>query len=276
MVPAGAPPAAPAGDPAWRRLTGELAGLGRIMVAFSGGVDSSLLLAAATRALGPRAVTACLCRGDFTTAAEVERARALASGLGVELLEADAGELADEDIRANNPQRCYFCKRRRFLLMRQLAAERGIAHLVEGSQADDAADFRPGARAVAELGVLSPLAAAGLGKAEVRRLSRLLGLATAELPAAACLASRIPWSTPLSAGALARVARSEEALAGLLPPGYRVRDHHPIARLELPADSLAMAAAEPLREKIVAALTEAGYRYVCLDLEGYRSGGGQL
>ena len=260
--------------PAWQRLSERLQGLDSLLVAFSGGVDSSLLLAAAQRVLGRR-VQAGLCLGPFTPPWEAARARALAARLGVKLHEMDARELDDPDIARNDNQRCYHCKRLRLGRLVRLAKELGLAAVAEGSQVDDAQDFRPGERAVKELGLISPLAEAGLGKAEVRALSRALALPTAELPAAACLASRVPWGTPLSLEALRRIGKAEEGLRGLLRGNLRVRDHYPVARLELSPDDLALALDEPLRGGIVEAVKEAGYDYAALDLEGYRMGGGQ-
>jgi uncharacterized protein len=276
-LPPAALPAAPAIPedlrPAWERLLGILRQAGPFMLAFSGGVDSSLLLRAAVEALGPKGVTAAVCAGPLTPPWELAQARELAGRLGVELLELDVGELADPAIAANDPQRCYHCKRRRLTLLTRLARERGFKAVAEGSQLDDRGDYRPGSRAVAELGALSPLMAAGLDKAAVRRLSRALGLATAETPSSACLATRVPTGTPLSPGALARVAKAEHGLRGLVPGRIRVRDHFPIARLEAEVSALAELAAEPLRAKVLAAVQEAGYSWACLDLEGYRASG---
>jgi uncharacterized protein len=257
----------------WQALLARLAGLDSLLVAFSGGVDSTLLLAAARQALGDRAVAA-LCVGQFTPPWEVDRARRLARQLQVRLIEADARELDDPDIAANPPERCYHCKRRRLLLLQELAAREGLAAVAEGSQADDAHEHRPGARAVAELGVLSPLAETGLGKEAIRRLSRALGLETAAVPSGACLATRIPWGTPLTPQSLHRVARAEAAVRQLLPGRQlRLRDHFPLARLELEPAAIPSAAAEPLRSRLCQAVQNAGYRFVTLDLAGYRSGG---
>jgi len=257
----------------WQALLERLAGLDSLLVAFSGGVDSTLLLAAARRALGDRALAA-LCLGELTPPWEADRARRLARRLQVRLIEADAHELDDPAVAANPPQRCYHCKRRRLLLLQELAARENLAAVAEGSQADDAREHRPGARAVAELGVLSPLAQAGLGKEAIRRLSRALGLETAAVPSGACLATRIPTGTPLTRENLQRVARAEAALRRLLPGRQlRLRDHFPLARLELEPETLPSAAAEPLRSRLCRAVRDAGYRFVTLDLAGYRSGG---
>ena len=258
----------------WQRLKARLGGLDSLLVAFSGGVDSSLLLAAARRVLGDR-VQAGMCLGAFTPPWEAARARSLAAHLGVKLHEMDACELDDPDIVRNDPQRCYFCKRLRLGRLKDLARELGLAAVAEGSQADDAMDFRPGERAVKELGLISPLAEAGLGKDEVRALSRALGLPTADIPAAACLASRVPWGTELSLEALERIGKAEQGLREILRGNLRVRDHFPVARLELAPEDLARALEEPLRQKMVQVVKAAGYDYAALDMEGYRMGGGQ-
>ena len=258
---------------AWQRLIAELTSRGSLLVAFSGGVDSSLLLAAAKTALGGQ-VKAALCLGPFTPDWEVEAARSLAHALGVELLEVDADELSDRNIADNGPQRCYWCKRRRMMLLVHLAQEMGLAFVAEGSQTDDDAQDRPGSKAVAELGVLSPLATVGLNKAMVRELSASLGLPTAQAPAAACFASRVPWGVPLSRGILTRIGKAEALLRILLPgTSLRVRDHHPLARLEISPEFIEKAASEPMRGRIVTAVQSAGYEHVCLDLMGYRTGG---
>jgi uncharacterized protein len=258
---------------AWQRLTADLVSRGSLLVAFSGGVDSSLLLAAAKAALGDK-VKAAICLGPFTPDWEVDAARFLADALGVELLEVDADELSDPNIAENGPQRCYWCKRRRLMLLLHMAQEMGLAAVAEGSQVDDAGQDRPGSKAVAELGVLSPLADAGLNKAAVRGISTALGLPTAQAPAAACFASRVPRGAPLNHEVLSRIGKAEALLRVLLPEtSLRVRDHHPLARLELSPELIAKAAAEPLRGRIVIAMQSAGYEHVCLDLMGYRTGG---
>jgi pyridinium-3,5-biscarboxylic acid mononucleotide sulfurtransferase len=259
----------------WGRLLSRLEELSPLVVAFSGGVDSTLLLAAAIQALGP-GVRAALCLGPFTPPWEAARARQLAAQLGADLVELEAGELADPAILLNDQERCYHCKRRRLTLLCELARRWGLRSVVEGSQLDDAQDYRPGSRAVKELGVHSPLAEAGLDKAGVRRLSQALGLATAHLPSGACLATRVATGTPLDPQVLVRIGQAEELVRALLPGQARVRDHFPLARLELEPQVLPRAAAEPLRGRLLAGLQALGYLQVCLDLAGYRPSGQYL
>jgi uncharacterized protein len=203
----------------------------------------------------------------------VARARQVAAQLGADLVELDACEMQDPAILANDSQRCYHCKHLRLTLLTRLAREWGLKSVVEGSQLDDAKDYRPGSRAVKELGVQSPLAQAGLDKAAVRRLSQALGLATAQIPSGACLATRVPTGTPLRPEVLERIGRAEEAVRALLPGQVRVRDHFPLARLELEPGLLALAVAEPLRGRLLAGLRALGYARVCLDLAGYQPSG---
>ncbi len=242
-----------------------------VLVAFSGGVDSSLLLHVACRVLGPRAVAITFVSPLIP---QKERVRAVdfCRQAGVRQIVLDVDALAIPEIRNNPPDRCYHCKRHLFLLGLSKARELGMAHLVEGSQLSDAADHRPGRRALAELAIRSPLAEAGLDKEQVRRLSRELGLATWNLPPMACLASRIPFGTSLTPERLARVDAAEEFLRehgfGLV----RVRDINGHASIELSPDDFARLADGEFRPQVVAHFEELGFTSVKLDLEGYRTG----
>lgn len=255
----------------YTKLVELLGALDGALVAFSGGVDSTLLLHAAQEAL-PGRVLAVTARSATTPREEVEQARELAALVGVPHQVVDSDELDDPDFRANSPQRCYHCKRIRFGALVELAREWGLAAVLEGSNVDDDADYRPGARAVRELGVRSPLREAGLTKGEIRALSRQHGLPTWDKPALACLASRVPYGVELDEPRLARIGAAERSLRELGLVQLRVRDHGDVARVEVPPGEIAAVAGAPRRDEVVAALRAAGYRYVALDLEGYRTG----
>jgi pyridinium-3,5-biscarboxylic acid mononucleotide sulfurtransferase len=254
-------------------LERAVAGLGRALVAYSGGVDSHFLLSVCVDRLGPADVLAVTVDSPLLPHAELVAAEEQAAALGAPHLVVRRDELADPAIANNPSDRCYHCKRGRFLALREIAAERDFAHLLHGENADDAGDYRPGVRAACELGVIAPLADAGLTKAEVRALSRERGLPTWDRPAQACLASRFPYGTPLTAEGLARVEMAERALVEQLGPvQVRVRDHWPVARLEVAPADIARLTAPDLREPVVARLLELGYLYVTVDLAGYRTG----
>jgi uncharacterized protein len=250
-----------------------IAELKSVAVAYSGGTDSSYLLAACVDELGPGRVLALTADSALTPRGELESARALAAELGVEHQVLPAGDLENENIVANPPDRCYHCKFSRFGALLELARERGLAYLVHGENADDAGDYRPGSRAAEELGVRAPLREAGLTKAGVRTLSKERGLPTWDRPANACLASRFPYGTRLTPEGLARVEAAEEALHYLFGLGQlRVRDHFPVARIEAPSSEIERLVQPEARAAAVQQLRELGYRYVALDLEGYRMG----
>lgn len=256
-----------------RRLYGILSGFERVAVAFSGGVDSSYLLAAAIDALGRDRVVALTADSPLLPRAEKDTAVNVAHLLGVEHRLIPFDDLAIAGVVENSPQRCYHCKRARFEALRALLGETNGTALVHGENVDDASDYRPGARAAKELGVRAPLAEAGLTKADIRALSRQRGLPTWDHPPAACLASRFPYGTPLTREGLERVERAERALQALTGlRQVRVRDHHPVARIEAPPDEIERLAGAALRRRVHDEIVAAGYRYVTLDLLGYRMG----
>ncbi|MDX9866655.1 MAG: ATP-dependent sacrificial sulfur transferase LarE [Kiritimatiellia bacterium] len=255
-----------------QRLHALLRGYGRVAVGFSGGVDSTLLLRVARDVLGPEAVLAVIADTPSLPRNEFAAARALADAMGVAFVVIDPAELDDPRYAENSADRCYYCKKHLFARIAALASEQGYTAVLDGNNADDAGDYRPGRRAAAELGVKSPLAEAGLTKEEVRALSRRLDLPTAEKPAMACLASRIPYGSPVTAEALGRVERAEEALKAAGFEVCRVRHHGEVARIEVAASALPRLLEEPLREAVVAGVKAAGFRYVTLDLQGYRMG----
>lgn len=250
-----------------------IAGLDSVAVAYSGGTDSSYLLAACIDLLGAGQVLALTADSPLTPRAELDDARTLADQLGARHVVLPSDDLANPGIVANPPDRCYHCKFSRFEALLAVARDEGLAQLLHGENADDAADYRPGSRAAEELGVRAPLREAGLTKAEVRALSRTRGLPNWDRPANACLASRFPYGTPLTAEGLARVEAAENTLRDLWNlRQIRVRDHYPVARLEVPPEEIARLSQPQTRHRAVSELRALGYRYVTLDLVGYRMG----
>jgi len=250
-----------------------IAQLDNAAVAYSGGVDSSYLLAVCLDVLGPERVLALTADSPLSPRREMAEARNLAQALGARHIVLPSDDLRQPDIVANGPDRCYHCKFSRFEALWQIAHEEGLDHLLHGENADDATDYRPGARAAEELRVRAPLREAGLTKAQIRALARARGLPNWNQPANACLASRFPYGAPLTAEGLARVEAAEEAVQTLWGPGqFRVRDHFPIARIEAPSEEIERLSQAAMRAPVVRALRELGYSYVTLDLVGYRMG----
>ncbi len=243
---------------------------GSALVAFSGGVDSSLALAVAARALPKGKVLAVTSNNETYLPSELDLARDLADSLGVEHLVVNTRELDDPNYASNPTNRCYFCKSTLYSDLARIAGTQGYACVVDGANKDDEGDYRPGRKAAKELGVVSPLSLAGVGKAEVRELARHLGLPTWDKPALACLSSRFPYGQEITPEKLAQVARAEEFMRSRGYEQVRVRHHGEIARLEVGAQEMERAFAE--REEISAELKTAGFLYVTLDLAGYTSG----
>ena len=240
------------------------------LVAFSGGVDSSLALAVAARSLPKDRVLAVTSNNETYLPSELDLAYDFAASLGVEHLVVNTRELDNPNYASNPKDRCYFCKSTLYSDLARIAGEKGYACVVDGANKDDEGDYRPGRKAAKELGVVSPLSLAGVGKAEVRDLARYLDLSTWDKPALACLSSRFPYGQAITPEKLAQVARAEEFMRSRGYKQVRVRHHGEIARLEVGSGEMERAFAE--REEISAQLKTAGFLYVALDLAGYTPG----
>jgi len=249
-----------------KAIVGQLDGA---LVAFSAGVDSTFLLAIAREVLGDRAV-ALTAHSPSVPSAEREEARALARRLGVRLVEVESHEAEDPRYLANPLDRCYFCKGELYRLCDEVARAEGLAAVLDGFNADDRRDHRPGHRAARERAVRSPLAEAGLAKDEIRAWSEALGLPTWDKPQMACLASRIPYGTPITPERLARVERAEAGVRRLGLRQFRVRDHGDVGRVEVAAEEMDLAFSR--RDALAEAVRGAGFRLAALDLEPFRSG----
>jgi pyridinium-3,5-biscarboxylic acid mononucleotide sulfurtransferase len=251
-------------------LESIVAPYGSALVAFSGGVDSSLALAISARALPKGKVLAVTSNNETYLPSELDPARDFAASLGVKHLVVNTRELDDPNYASNPTNRCYFCKSTLYSDLARIANEKGYACVVDGANKDDEGDYRPGRKAAKELGVVSPLALAGVGKAEVRKLARHLELPSWDKPALACLSSRFPYGQEITPEKLAQVARAEEFMRSRGYEQVRVRHHGEIAHLEVGAQEMERAFAE--REEISAELKTAGFLYVTLDLAGYTPG----
>lgn len=254
------------------RLKHLIKSYGRVAVAFSAGVDSTLVLKVAKEVLPPNHVLAITVNSSLVPVSDVEEAKAFCEeeGLAHQVVELDP--LIYYDVRTNPPERCYFCKRLILGQLRELAGRANIVHLLDGTNADDGKDYRPGYKAVRQLGVLSPLKEAGFTKADIRAYARELGLKNADKPSAACLASRIPYGEELTVDKLKRVGAAEAFLHDRGFSQLRVRSHGDMARIELLSDDVERFLQGNLREQTVNKLKELGFAYITLDLQGYRMG----
>ena len=242
-----------------------------LLVAFSGGVDSSFLLAVAHGVLGNRLV-AVTAQSPLHPARESEFAVRFTKERSIRHRVVRSREMQQAEFVANPVQRCYICKKHLLADLREMARQLGIPHVAHGANVDDLGDYRPGMQAAAEAGVAAPLLEAGLTKAEIRKLSRQMGLQTWDRPSMACLASRIPYGTPITEAALQMVDQAEQGLLRIGFTSCRVRHHGELGRVELPPAELDKALDVDIRQQIVSELQRAGFRYAALDLQGYRQG----
>jgi uncharacterized protein len=255
----------------YARLREIVRGLGSVLIAYSGGVDSALLLKVATDELGERAVGA-LASSEAYDEEETSEALAVARTIGARVEQIETHELDDPRYTANAADRCYFCKTELFDELEPLARRLNLAHIAYGMNRDDHGDWRPGQRAARERQVAAPLDDAALGKLEIRALAQYLGVPVWDKPALACYSSRIPYGTPVTVEALRQIGRAERALRKLGLRQVRVRHHDRVARIEIDPSEFARLLDDMLRAQVVASVREAGYLYVTLDLAGYRTG----
>jgi len=255
----------------YEALVSTIREMGGVVVGYSGGVDSTLVSKAATDALGEKALCV-LIDSCLMPRSDIDDAVALAGELGFNLVRMNADALAIPNVPDNDPERCYHCKKALFSEMVEIAEKHGLKVVLDGSNADDTTDFRPGTRATRELGVRSPLKELGLGKARIREMSRALGLVTWDRPAYACLASRVPYGTKLTREVLGQIEAAESILREMGFRQCRVRHHGNLARIELLQEDMDALLAPDARNLALHRLRAVGYTHVALDLAGYRTG----
>ena len=246
--------------------------LGSVVVAYSGGVDSTFLLKVAVDTLGTKNVLACISAGVVEPKHILKRAKKIAKDFGVRLATIDTDELADPNFVANKADRCFHCKSHLCQELLDIAGKKGLKHVVFGTNLDDLGDFRPGNRAMKKFGIRSPLAEAGLTKKDIRALSKKLGLVTADVPASPCLASRLAYGLEISKNRIRQIEQAENFLQTLGLVEFRVRHHDTIARIEIHPADFKKITTEPNRTKIIKKLKSLDFKYVTVDLQGFRSG----
>ena len=254
-----------------KQLEKILGDMGTVLIAYSGGVDSTFLAVTAHEVLGKNSL-AVFAASPVAPPMEKEEAETLARQVGLRFRIIESNEMNNADFVSNPPERCYYCKRELFSELKPIALAEGLKWVADGTNADDLSDFRPGRKASAEAGIRSPLLEAGLTKAEIRQLSRAKGLPTWDRPASPCLASRIPYGIPVTAETLNKIARGEQYLHSLGFRQLRLRHHGDIARIEVDTGDIAKVINADIRREIVEHLKALGYKYVALDLTGYRTG----
>jgi len=257
-------------DEAYENLRQAIRSMGRVAIAYSGGVDSSFLCRVSHDVLGDNAVAITVV-SPMLPVSELEEAKMLAAAIGMQhiLLSEKA---IDPTVAANPTDRCYRCKKIEFSVIMKSAVDLGIAHVLDGSNQDDLSDYRPGLRALAELGIHSPLRDVGLRKTDIRTLSQKLGLPTWDKPAFACLASRVPYGERITSEKLHRIDDAESYLRGIGLRQVRVRSHKDLARIEVAREERARLCDPKIMDEVAARLKSLGFLYVCMELQGYETG----